>query len=146
MIIQMIVQMSGGRYDDRTWPLPWHDFEVPDDEGRGLIRCGAAMEVVGALATKATPAPPVKAAPSVKAMPAPSVKAAPVAPAKADPVPSVQAVPVAPAKAPEAEMPQPAPGDPRSAWIDYAVSRGAPRAEANERTKTQLQAVYGGRL
>ena len=134
MIVQMIYQMSGGRYDDRTWPLPWHDFEVPDDEGRGLIRCGAAMEVVGTIkapaGTPATPADPGKAA----VAPSPPR----VSPELADP---------APAKAPaEVEMPQPAPGDPKSDWVDYAVSRGAARAEADERTKTQLQAVYGGRL
>lgn len=134
MIIQMIVQMSGGRYDDRTWPLPWHDFEVPDDEGRGLIRCGAAMEVVSTVPIAKAAPPLLPPAPLAKEVPAPPVKAAP-GPA---PAPAV--------RAPAAEVPQPAPGDPKSAWADYAVSRGATRAEADERTKTQLQAVYGGRL
>lgn len=135
MIVQMIVQMSGGRYDDRQWPLPWHDFEVPDDEGRGLIRCGAAMEVVGAV----RPEPAVPAAvPAAITEPGPAV---PAAMAEPEPVP----VPEPAAEVP-AEVPVPVPGDPKAAWVDYAVSQGTARAEAEDMTKAQLQAAYGGRL
>lgn len=133
MIVQMIVQMSGGRYDDRQWPLPWHDFEVPDDEGRGLIRCGAAMEVVGAVRPEsAVPA----AVPAVMAEPEPAVPAAMAEPESA----------LTPEPAVVKELAPPAPGDPKAAWVDYAVSQGTARAEAEDMTKAQLQAVYGGRL
>lgn len=128
MIIQMIYQMSGGRYDDRSWPLPWHDFEVPDEEGRGLIRAGAAMEVVGNV-NPAAPEPepvPVKAAPAAPSAPAPA--------------------PAPMAKTAIAEVPQPLPSDPKAAWVEYAVSRGVSQTEAESMTKAQLQAEHGGRM
>jgi hypothetical protein len=133
MIIQMTVQMSGGRYDDRQWPAPWHNFEVPDEEGRGLIRCGAAMEVV-----KQDPEPdaPEPAAAEPAWEPLPSSSAAPA------PVPDPEPEPAAPAE----EIPLPLPRDPKPAWVEYAVSRGASQAEAEAMTKDQLQAAYGGRL
>lgn len=120
MIIQMIVQMSGARYDDRMWPVPWTDFEVPDEEGRGLIRCGAAMEVVQPV--KAVPPPPA---------PAPAAKA----------VPEV----LVSAQVPE-ELPRPSNSDSKEAWVEYAVQRGASRAEAEVQSKANLQAAFGGRL
>ena len=120
MIIQMVTQMSGGRYDDQSWPTPWTDFEVPDDEGRGLIRCGAAMEVVGGL---------VKPAPDDDPEPVP----------EADPEP-------APAVTPEPAGGPPAVGDPKADWVEHAVNQGATREEAESQTKAQLQQNYGGRL
>ena len=120
MIIQMIYQMSGGRYDDRMWPPPGVDFEVPDEEGRGLVLCGAAREVARPPEPEPEPEPELEPEPEPTPEPAPE--------------PAL------------AELPQPAPGDPKQAWVDYAVSQGAPRAEAEDRTKAQLQAAFGGRL
>ena len=117
MIIQMVTQMSGGRYDDQSWPTPWTDFEVPDEEGRGLIRCGAAMEVVGGL------------------MAEPAAGADPEPESEPESAPAVSSVP---ASGP------PAAADPKAAWVDYAVSLGTPRAEAEEQTKAQLQSAFGG--
>lgn len=39
----MIVGISGSRHDDRPWPPPGVMFEVPDWEGRDLIRGGNAV-------------------------------------------------------------------------------------------------------
>lgn len=133
MIVQMVYQMSGGRYDDRRWPVPWTDFEVPDDEGHGLVRCGAAMEVVGTVV-------PVAA----KSVPAAASVAVPAA------EPDAPVVPAAPAEEIVAELfsepAAPRPSDPKQDWVEYAVSRGAPRSEAENQTKVQLQIAYGGRL
>jgi len=130
VLIQMTVQMSGGRYDDRQWPVPWHDFEVPDEEGRGLISCGAAMEVVGATQPEKQEAP----APEPAWQPLPS--------SSNDPVP----VPPPLTLEPEENPPVPSNADPKAAWVEYAVSRGATPEEAESLTKSQLQAAYGGRL
>lgn len=125
MIIKMVYEMSGGRYDDRAWPPTWTDFEVPDAEGEGLVACGAAIYVAASAAPASVPAPePVVA------------KAAPVP----EPVEEPASEPVV------AEVKQPAPADAKLAWVNYAVSRGASRAEAEDSTKSQLQAAYGGRL
>ena len=128
MIVQMVFQMSGGRYDDRNWPVPWVNFEVPDEEGRGLIACHAAVEV-----PQNAPVPP--AAPVVKRVTAP-------APA---PVAVVEDKPASTAVEPPQKS-QPSPTDPKQAWVDYAVTMGVSRAEAEDKTKAQLQAAYGGRL
>lgn len=120
MIIQMIYSMSGGRYDDRSWPPPGVNFEVPDEEGAGLVACQAAIMV------------------------APSAVAPEPAPAAPEPEP--EPVPVPKATPPVPELSQPAPADPKAAWVDYAVSLGASRSEAEDHTKAQLQAAYGGRL
>lgn len=134
MIIQMVYQMSGGRYDDRTWPTPWTDFEVPDEEGRGLISCGAAMEVVGIVVSAAEAESVVTAAESAAETAALTAKAAESA--------SETAALAAEAPAPAA----PRPADPKQDWVDYAVSLGAPRSEAETQTKVQLMAAFGGRL
>lgn len=128
MIIQMTYQMSGGRYDGTNWPSPWVSFEVPDWEGEGLVHCGAAIQMV-------LPA----AGPERKPKPEPKL----TAPALVVPEPAPEPEPE---PAVVTELPQPAPGDPKPAWVDYAVSRGASRAEAEDQTKAQLQTAYGGRL
>lgn len=46
--------------------------------------------------------------------------------------------------APVAETP--APGDPKQAWVDYAVASGAGPDEAAAMTKADLMSRYGGRL
>jgi hypothetical protein len=137
MIIQMAFQMSGGRYDDQAWPPPGTDFEVPDEEGEALVRDGNAVRVSGT---------PVAAGVS---QPAPA--GAPVPPPPLDPPFAKSEPPAKPVPEPASEpaveeMAQPAPGDPKAAWVDYAVSRGADRTEAEYSTKVQLQAAYGGRL
>lgn len=146
MIIQMVYQMSGGRYDDRQWPAPWHDFEVTDEEGRGLIRCGAAMEVVGgtapstpegSLVSQQAPEPePVQ--PAWQGLPSSSNDPIPVPP----PAPVEDPIVLEP----EENPPVPLNADPKAAWVEYAVSRGMNQADAESMTKAQLQAEYGGRL
>lgn len=132
MIIQMTYQMSGGRYDGTSWPNPWVSFEVPDWEGEGLVYCGAAIQM-----TMPAAEPERKPKPEPKPEPKPVELVAPEPAAEPAPEPEPAVV---------KELPQPAPGDPKSAWVDYAVSRGASRAEAEDQTKAQLQATHGGRL
>lgn len=137
MIIQMVVQMSGSRYDDRMWPQPWVNFEVPDEEGRGLIRAGAAMEVV----QQETEQAPHQAsqAPQTPQIP-PYVASPPPATAQAT------ASPPAPAQDEEPAKP-PSPNDPKAAWVEHAMANhGVGEDEANTMTKAQLQANYGGRM
>jgi hypothetical protein len=40
----------------------------------------------------------------------------------------------------------PSPGDPKQAWIDYAVASGADVHQAGAMTKADLMSRYGGRL
>lgn len=132
MIVRMTTQMSGGRYDDRSWPTPWVNFEVPDEEGRGLVAAGVALEVV---------LPPEAKAPlrSLTVTPE-SAQASATASALPPPSPPPPAPPVT------EEVPQPRPADPKDAWVEYAVSRGVSKAEAEAMTKAQLQAAYGSRM
>lgn len=146
----MTVQMSGGRYDDRQWPVPWVNWEVSDEEGEGLVRCGAAMEVV---LPPAPVLPERKSSPQAAAAHIAAEEAAAAAQAR-PPVTEKEAAAAAKAAAreplppPELEKnpPVPLPGDPVDAWREYAVSRGMTEAEAKSKNKTQLQAAYGGRL
>jgi hypothetical protein len=140
MIIQMILQMSGGRYDDRSWPPPWTDFEVPDEEGRGLIDSGVAAWVADR-AVPVKPAPVTKSATETVAL---TAKAA----GSATETTALAAQPAEPATAvkPVTHVNVPVPADPKAAWVEYAVSRGAAQAEAEAMTKSQLQIAYGGRL
>jgi hypothetical protein len=139
MIIQMAWQMSGGRYDDRSWPPPWTDFEVPDEEGRGLVNCGAAIEVpqLEPLMLKSVPLQPV-----------PVTATAVATSAGGDSGGDDEEDPGQPAGSPvTGNAPAlPAPGDPKSAWVDYAVSQGFSEDEANAMTKTHLLQALGGRL
>lgn len=56
-----------------------------------------------------------------------------------------------PAPQPEPPAPEPAPAeppkpqDPKSAWVEYAVAHGDDRAAAEQSTKQELIAIYGGR-
>lgn len=135
MIIQMAWQMSGGRYDDRPWPPPWTDFEVPDEEGRGLVSCGAATEVVREAPAQAAP---------VKSAPAPSP---PVSPAGDEDDDDEGEVPAeSPVVTDGTTVPLPAPDDPKSAWIKYAVSLGFSQEEAGAMTLAHLKMAFGGRL
>jgi hypothetical protein len=143
MIIQMTVQMSGGRYDDRQWPPPWTNFEVTEEEGHGLVRCGAAMEVV----QQSEPAPltggedpQTPQVPPYVASPQSAESAATAQPA------SITPQEIAAAQAEHAAKTVPSPGDPKAAWVEHAVSQGMDRAEAESSTKAALQQQYGGRL
>ena len=126
MIIRMLIQMSGSRYDDRMWPPPFINFEVPDEEGRGLIASGVALEVE--MPKEEKPAPPAPPAD----LPA----------AVFEPLPSSSNTPAPAAVSPE----PPRATDSKQDWVEYAVSQGAVRAEVENQTKAQLQSVYGGRL
>lgn len=142
MIIQMTVQMSGGRYDDRQWPAPWTNFEVTEEEGRGLVRCGAAMELVPAEPVSLTGGedPQTPQIPPYVASPQPAESAATAQPA------SITQEEIAAAQAEHAAKTMPSPGDPKAAWVEHAVSQGMDRAEAESSTKATLQQQYGGRL
>jgi hypothetical protein len=131
MIIRMILQMSGGRYDGRNWPIVGANFWVPDEEGQGLVGCGAAVFFSADPKAKTVPEP--KAEMVTEPEPGELEPAAPVA--------APAAVPVTPA-----ELARPTPADPKAAWVEYAVGQGASRDDAENRTKVQLQAAYGGRL
>lgn len=150
MIIQMRFQISGGRYDDRPWPGPGISFEVPDWEGQGLVKDGAAIFVSGS----AVRAPAKKAAESVGELakkadepagePVRAVTESATATAVTEPTTatgqSVSTVATGQSSA------APAPADPKAAWVSHAVNRGADRADAEAMTKSQLQATFGGRL
>lgn len=43
----------------------------------------------------------------------------------------------------EQTVERPAPGDPKAAWVDYAVSQGHKREDAESMTKADLIATYG---
>jgi hypothetical protein len=140
MIIQMTVQMSGSRYDDRMWPPPWISFEVPDEEGRGLIRAGAAMEVV-----QVTPDEPLLAATGQGPQIPPYVAAAQpgTGPLTAQEIADAQAA----TAAREAAKTTPSPADPKSAWVQHAVdNHGVDQADAEAMTKAALQQQFGGRM
>lgn len=130
-VIAMVIQMSGGRYDDRQWPGPGIPFEVPDWEGAGLVADHNAVKLYEI--PDGEPVPP-----------------AVEEPAAAEPVPSwedehdrLEAVADGTVE-PQAEPPRPA--DPKQAWIDYAVTQGASVDEATSMTKIDLMSRYGGRL
>lgn len=135
MIIQMLFQISGGRYDDRPWPGPGIPFEVPDWEGNGLVKDGAAVFVSGTVARA-----PVKKAAEPESKSLPDATGSDSGSGTTEGGSEPELVPAV------AELTQPASADPKATWVAYAVSRGASQAEADNLTKSQLQATYGGRL
>jgi hypothetical protein len=137
MIVQMVVQMSGSRYDDRMWPPSWINFEVPDEEGRGLIRAGAAMEVVR---QAPEPGEPLQSVTVTGQGPQPVTTEAVAQP------PSPVQEGTAAVQEQETAAGMPAPADPKSAWVAYAMAHGSSEVDANNMTKAQLQAQYGGRM
>ncbi len=144
MIIQMVYQMSGGRYDGRNWPVTGVNFEVSDEEGQGLVGCGAAV-YVGPSAKPEDAKPdnvkPEDAKPD-NLKPA-DAKSDGTGPDNAEPDDAATDAAVSAELASGQPLPRPAPGDPKLAWVLYAVSQGASRGEAEESTKAQLQAAYG---
>lgn len=150
MIVQMVLQVSGGRADGREWPPPWVDLEVPDAEGEDLVRGGLARRVEH----REVPPSPRQPEPEPVTVYAPepgdpgTPEAAPVpepSPAAAGPAPAQEVPAPEPDKGAD-EIPVPKPADSKQAWIDYAVSQGTSPEQANDLTKAQLMQVYGGRL
>lgn len=125
MVIQMMIAMSGGRYDGQAWPPVGVDFEVPDEEGYALV-------FRDRVAVKVRDSPP-RAVPAVAKPPEVAKLLQPEPEPEPEPEPAPDAV-------------QPAPADSKQAWIDWAVSQGTDRDQAAQLTKNQLMAAYGGRL
>jgi hypothetical protein len=165
MIIAMTISMSGGRWDDRPWPGIGIPFEVPDEEGEGLIRWHHAVKIadspepvkehVTAPAPVSLPAetaagPVPEALPAVEETP-PVVKAAPdhewYSPpdAVADEEPDPESPAAVQDEVPAVAEP-PKPADPKQAWIDYAVVQGLDADAASAMTKADLMSRFGGRL
>lgn len=119
--LQMIEPMAGTRWDGTPWPPAGGPVDVPDWEAEHLIRGRFARPWPGS-----APAPEPQA-------PAPAEGSAPPA---APPSPGPDAA--AGAEPPKAT-------DPKTAWVEYAVAHGADRAEAEQSTKQDLIASYGGR-
>ena len=46
MKIRMVIERTGPRYDQRSWPLPGGVIDVPDEEGAHLCAVGEAVPVV----------------------------------------------------------------------------------------------------
>ncbi len=139
MWVQMLEYISGGRPGGGPWPPRGELLEVDDWEGTSLIR--------GQLARRA--APPVTEVVQSPVV-APYQMQTPVSTAEVMQMPRSEpavtaAGPDNPASASAPEAP-PRPGDPKAAWVAYAVSQGVNPSEAGELTKVQLQSAYGGRL
>lgn len=134
MYIRMRHYVSGGRHDGREWPPAGLVFEVPDWEGEDLIVHGHAVLAEPPARPRLVPPPP---------LPPSAHHLSPADVMTPGPEPGPEK---APEPEPEPEPAVPAPGDPKQAWIDYAVSRGASYEQAMQQTKAQLQQAYGGRL
>jgi hypothetical protein len=142
-VVAMVQQQSGGRWDDRPWPPPGVEFEVSAEEGAGLVRSHTAVKIRELKADRpeyVTPPAPVSlpsetAAGPVPPDPAPEADASPGPAAPSDGVGDVQD---------EAEPPKP--GDPKQAWIDWAVGQGMDGERAGAMSKADLMSRYGGRL
>jgi hypothetical protein len=126
MRIRMLEERTGPRYDDRSWPPPGAEFDVPDEEGAGLCAQGAAVPVAVLDAGVETRA---DAPPEPEPEPEPGPEAEP------EPEPE----PVA-----EAEVVKPAAAASKADWAAYATARGMAEAAAQSATKNDLIAEYGG--
>lgn len=140
MIIAMVTSMSGGRYDDRQWPPPGIPFEVPDEEGEGLIRWHHAVK----LADSPAPVPEHVTAPAPVSLPAETA---------AGPVPAepefreTAAAKIAEALALAEREEPPKPSDPKADWVEYAVrAKGADPDVAFRMSKADLMSRFGGRI
>jgi len=151
MWIAMLHGVSGGRADGRDWPPPGVSIEVPWGEGVDLLNGGHAIQaeppavrVAPWALTPPSPPPPPPAPYTPPAEPAATMVSEPAFTA-AGPVPAAPAPEPEPEPEPE-EVSSPAPGDPKQAWIEYAVSQGAKPDVAAAMTKVDLMSRYGGRL
>jgi hypothetical protein len=178
MIVAMLISMSGGRDDDRPWPGVGVPFEVTKEEGEGLVKWGHAVDAGRQF--KLDQIPPNLRLPGTAHVTAPAPVSLPAEtsagpadnPAPPEPESSYNsgdladdaadladnAADLAGGDEPEDSGPEdagepepPKPGDPKQAWIEYAVS-GAPvadrlpRDQAEGMTKVDLMSLYGGRL
>lgn len=142
MWIEMVMHMSGTRANGEKYPPGWTPFQVEDWEGEHLIRGGMAREAP--VPDWAVPKPPAQDGPKADkgrdwgGSPAPQVPASEPSPTAAGPQPDPASV--MPAAAP------PAPGDPKQAWVNYAVTQGMSADDAARMTKADLQSRFGPRL
>jgi hypothetical protein len=134
-VVAMVHQMSGGRYDDRQWPPPGFEFEVPDWEGEGLVRSNSAVKI-----RELPDDRPVYVTP-----PAPVSLPSETAAGPVLPEPSPEDASPGPA-APGGDPEPPKPSDPKQDWMDYAVTQGMTEDEAGAQTKADLMSRFGGRL
>lgn len=165
MIIRMIQNMSGGRYDNQQWPPAGIDFEVPDEEGEALIRDRNALFV----RHSAVAPEPVVIVEQIVSEPSPTGSgpiwssaatgpawstpgdekadkpAAKPALEKAAPEPTPDEI--AHEAAPLAQTPnRPKPSESKRLWEDYAVAKGMDPDDAVDSTKAELMSKFGGRL
>jgi hypothetical protein len=94
MRIKMLTHISGGRADDRPWPPANTEIDVPDHEGKDLIRGRLALYVRPSDPPPPAPSPPppgplpVPAEPAAVMVSTPAQTAAgPVPPPEPDPEP-----------------------------------------------------------
>jgi hypothetical protein len=149
--VRMIVGISGYRHDDRPWPPAHTEIVVPDWEADDLIRGGNAVpceqdddEPAVPDPVVSDPRPPSQIESEAAAVREPELPARAKVRAEA----TVQAGDKPedePGDEPEVAA-APSPGDPKQAWIDYAVTQGADVHQAGAMTKADLMSRYGGRL
>jgi hypothetical protein len=137
MWIETVMHMSGTRANGDKYPPGFTPFEVADWEGEHLIRGGMARAV--ATPEWAVPKPPAPLPEKPVTVPGPVMQEPDPAP------PAYQPDDPEPELAAPAGLP-PAPGDPKQAWVDYAVTQGMPADDASRMTKADLQSRFGPRL
>lgn len=130
MWIRLTASMSGTRANGDRYPPAWVPFEVAGWEGENLVNAGIAQQVAP---PEIVPPPPLESPAQIATEPAPADSPAYID-ARAD------------APEPPAPPAPPAPGDPKQAWVDYAISQGLGWDEASRMTKADLQSRYGSRL
>lgn len=130
MWIVMAEYISGGHSSGQEWPLPNVPFEVADPEGRQLIQSGLARQI-----QPPEPAPAPEPAEQEAASPEASGALGASGEVLAVSLPAAEPLPPAPRAT-----------DPKSVWMDYAVSTGMDADDVVEMTKAELQSRFGGRL
>lgn len=128
----MYAKISGGRGDGTDWPDPGVPFDVDAEEGRQLCAAHLAYPVAEQPAAEM---PDVQTATGVETrydsggFPPPGTSVARNETGVPEPVRST--------------VPKPIVNSPKAAWVEYAVTLGADRAEADAMKKTDLIARYG---
>jgi hypothetical protein len=143
--VRMIVGVSGYRHDGGKWPPAGTEITVPDWEADDLILGQNAVpceqdddEAVTPDPVVSDPRPPSQVESEAAAVREPEL------PAKAGA--TVQAGDEDDGGSEPEIAEAPGPGDPKQAWIDYAVASGADVHQAGAMTKADLMSRYGGRL
>lgn len=126
MLVEMLIQVAGGRADGTAWPAPGHGersyLSVGEAEGIELCRNRIARPVA------VDPNPPeLRASQMPPPPPAPSL-APGLAPDDGGQVAVAADIPAAAAA--------------KADWVAYAVSRGAEETDAAKMTKAELIAKY----